>query len=63
MKYAIQFTDPEELKALPILLRQFSGRVLSDKRYILEEKAILALRKAGIVFTELGKMEPDAENR
>lgn len=53
MKIAIQFTEREEKKALPILLRHSQGMVLRDRIYIITPDAARALRDARVRFTEL----------
>jgi len=63
MKVIVQLTRQEEAKALPILLRHSPGMILPERTYILSEKALEALRKAGIQGTELSRqsMTPDLE--
>jgi hypothetical protein len=53
MKAVIQFTKPEEAKALPILLRHSAGTVLPNRTYVLDEEAVAELRKRDIRFVEL----------
>ena len=53
MKITIRLSKSEELKALPILYRRFSGMVLPGGVYVLDDSAVAALRKAGIDFEEL----------
>jgi hypothetical protein len=53
MDKVIQFTELEEAKALPILLRHSPGRVLSGRTYVLDRSAVEALRDAGIQFQDL----------
>ncbi len=53
MKAAIQFTRPEEARALPILLRHSAGTVLPNRTYVLDEEAVAQLRKSGIRFVTL----------
>ncbi len=59
MKVAIRFSDREEAKALPILLRHSPGMILPNRTYVISFEAMLALRQAGIEFTQLGN-EGDA---
>ena len=53
MKAVIQFTKPQEARALPILLRHSPGAVLPNRTYVLEEDAVAELRKSGIRFVSL----------
>jgi hypothetical protein len=53
VKVAVRFTKPEELKALPILLRHSPGMVLRDRTYVLGPGAVQSLREAGVKFTEI----------
>lgn len=55
MRIAIQFTEREEQKALPILLRHSPGMVLRDRIYIITADAARALRAARVRFTELSR--------
>lgn len=52
MKRIIQFTESDELKALPILLRHSPGTILPNRTYVLEDAAVTALENAGVIFTE-----------
>jgi hypothetical protein len=52
MKVVVQLSKKEEAKALPILLRHSAGIVLAQRKYILSEDALRALRKAGVRFSE-----------
>lgn len=52
MEKVIQFSEREEAKALPILLRQSPGAVLPNRVYVLSDRAVVALQEAGIVFRE-----------
>ncbi len=53
MKDVIQFTKPEETRALPILLRHSSGTILPNRTYVLDEESVAELRKSGIRFVTL----------
>lgn len=53
MKVIIQFTKPEETRALPLLLRHSTGTILPNRTYVLDEEAVAQLRKSGIRFTML----------
>ena len=53
MKAVIQFTKPQEARALPILLRHSPGAVLPNRTYVLEEDAVAELRKSGIRFAAI----------
>lgn len=55
MRIAIQFSEREEKKALPILLRHSPGMVLRDRIYIINADAARALRDARVRFTELSR--------
>jgi MoaA/NifB/PqqE/SkfB family radical SAM enzyme len=55
MKAVIQFTKPEEARALPILLRHSAGTVLPNRTYVLDEEAVTELRKSGIRFVTLSR--------
>lgn len=59
MRLAIQFTEREERKALPILLRHSQGMVLRDRIYIVNADAARTLRASGVRFSELTR---DAES-
>ena len=47
MKAVIQFTKPEEARALPLLLRHSPGTVLPNRTYVLDEEALGELRRVG----------------
>jgi rhodanese-related sulfurtransferase len=53
MRIVVRFTQEQELKALPILLRHSPGTVLPDRTYVISEKAARQLRLAGIDFVEV----------
>ena len=55
MKIAVRFSDKEEIKALPILLRHSSGMMLPGDVYVISEDAARALRVAGVRFSELSR--------
>jgi hypothetical protein len=55
MDIVVQFTEREEARVLPILLRQSPGVVLPDRTYVLSETALQAVRTAGISFRELSR--------
>jgi hypothetical protein len=55
MKAVIQFTKPEEARALPILLRHSAGTILPNRTYVLDERAVAELRKSGIAFVTLSR--------
>jgi len=55
MKVVIQISPREEAKALPILLRHSPGMLLAKRTYIISEEATMALRDAGIRFTEISR--------
>ena len=58
MKAVIQFTKPEEARALPILLRHSAGAVLPNRTYVLDEEAVAELRRSGIRFVALSRESP-----
>ena len=53
MKAVIQFTKPEEARALSILLRHSPGAVLPNRTYVLDEDVIAILRESDIRFVTL----------
>jgi hypothetical protein len=53
MNVMIQFTAAEERKALPLLLRRTSGRILPGGRYVLDDSALSMLRRAGVKFKRI----------
>ena len=55
MNTVIQFSDEEEAKALPILLRHSAGVVLPNRIYVLSTLAVRALQEAGVVFREVSR--------
>jgi len=55
VKIIVHFSEEEEAKALPILLRHSPGMVLPRRTYVLSEAALRALRSAGICFSELSR--------
>ena len=55
MKVIIQLSRPEEIKALPRLLRHSTGMVLPERTYVLSEEAVRTLSSAGIKYTEIGR--------
>jgi hypothetical protein len=55
MKVAIQMSEEEELKALPILLRHSPGMILRNGTYLVAADAARELRRKGVHFTELGR--------
>ncbi len=55
MKVVIRFADKEEDKALPILLRHSPGMILPNRTYIISEKAVRSLRKAGVKYTVIAR--------
>jgi hypothetical protein len=59
MKTIIQMSEAEEVKALPILLRDAPGIILSNRIYMISEESVQKLRAAGVQFIELSR-EPNA---
>ena len=56
MDLVIRLSKPEELKAIPILLRHSPGTVLPNGTYIISGGAAKALRAAGVVFQEVSRL-------
>ena len=50
MELTVQFSEHEEERALPILLRHSPGIVLPNRVYVLNRAAIEALHDSGISF-------------
>ncbi|MCI0410849.1 MAG: hypothetical protein L0191_20195 [Acidobacteria bacterium] len=57
MKVIIRFSERQEVRALPILLRHSPGAILPERTYVISAEAAAAVRRAGIAFTELGREE------
>ncbi len=55
MKAVIQFTKPEEARALPTLLRRSAGAILPNRTYVLDKESVTELRKLGIRFITLSQ--------
>jgi hypothetical protein len=55
MKVVIQMSEREELKALPILLRDSPGIMLRNGTYLVSTDAARRLREKGVQFTEVGR--------
>jgi hypothetical protein len=55
MQVIIEFTEAEERKALPLLLRRTSGRILAGRRYVVDESAAAMLRKEGVRFRDISE--------
>ena len=53
MNIVLQFTEVEEAKALPILLRHSPGTILANRTYVVDNSAVEALQDAGILFRKL----------
>lgn len=58
MDLVIRLTKPEELKAIPILLRHSPGTILPNGTYIVSGGAAKALRAAGVEFQEVSRLTP-----
>ena len=56
MDLVIRLTKPEELRAIPILLRHSPGTVLPNGTYIISGAAAKTLREAGIIFQEVSRL-------
>jgi hypothetical protein len=56
MTVVVRFTDREEVRALPILLRHSPGVALPSRTYVLRPAAIEALRAARIAFTLIARL-------
>jgi len=55
MKVVIRLSEEEELKALPILLRDSPGMILHNGTYVVSTDAARRLREKGVQFTEVGR--------
>ena len=55
MEQVVQFSEREEVKALPVLLRHSPGVALPDRVYVLSQEAVQALHDAGVHFRELSR--------
>ncbi len=55
MKVAIQLSEAEEVKALPLLLRHSPGMILPNRTYVISAEAARSLRVAGVQFTEVSR--------
>ena len=55
MERVVQFSEREEVKALPVLLRHSPGVALPNRVYVLSEEAVQALHEAGVAFRELSR--------
>jgi hypothetical protein len=55
MKMIIQMSEAEEVKALPILLRDAPGIILPNRIYMISEESVQKLRAAGVQFIELSR--------
>jgi hypothetical protein len=53
MEVVIRFTESEECKALPILLRHSPGRVLPNRTYVIKRGVLNALNDAGVRYQEV----------
>ena len=53
MNIIIQFSEEEEARALPLLLRHSTGTVLPGRTYAVSREAVAGLREAGVCFVEL----------
>ncbi len=54
-KVVLQFTEDEEAKALPILLRLSPGTILRERTYVVDMEVALALRESGVHFQQLSR--------
>lgn len=55
MKVVIQVSEKDKAKAVGILFRHSPGTALPDRRFIISEQAVQALKGAGVEFTELSR--------
>ena len=55
MREVIQIPEKEELKALPILLRNSPGVMLRNRTYVLNADAVDRLREEGVQFAEIAR--------
>ena len=56
MDLVIRLSKPEELKAIPILLRHSPGTVLPNGTYIISGGAAKALRASGVEFQVVSRL-------
>jgi hypothetical protein len=49
----VQFTEDEEARALPILLRHSPGMLLPNRTYLVAREAMKQLQRAGVQFVIL----------
>jgi hypothetical protein len=57
MKVAIQMSEAEELKALPILLRHSPGIIRRNGTYLVAADAARELRRKGVEYVGLSRDE------
>ena len=50
---AVRFSEKEELKAIPILMRHSPGMMLPGDIYVISAEAVTALREADVKYTEV----------
>jgi hypothetical protein len=55
MNVAVQLTEEEEAKALPILLRHSPGMILPNRTYLVSREAMGQLQHAGVQFIVLSR--------
>jgi hypothetical protein len=55
MKVLIQVSAADDAKAWALMVRHSPGVALPDRKFIVSERAVSALREAGIQFEELSR--------
>lgn len=55
MQRAIQIDENDEARAMQVLFRRFSGTMLPNRTWLLDDDAVRALAAQGIAFTELNR--------
>jgi hypothetical protein len=53
MEVVVRFTEIEEARALPILLRHTPGRVLPSRTYVIDRGVLSVLADAGVRYQEV----------
>ena len=61
MKVIVRFSERQGLRGVPILLRHSPGMVLPNRTYVLQQKAVQALRTARICIIDISA-EANAPN-
>jgi hypothetical protein len=53
MNVVVQFTEKEEVRAIPILFRHSPGTILPNRTYVIDFSAAQALQEAGVSYREI----------